>query len=116
MLMVMVILMMMIILLLNLSCDDDYLMMDYMSRARNQLVMVTTGERMELTEEFYSRYKQRRSKFDFTSDENNRGDMRDRDMLQLSADLGKLKKMGEDTRIFQTEFPFLEEMASPLKH
>ena len=88
--------------------------MDHISRARNQLVMVTTGKKMELTQEFYSRYEQRRSKFDFTSHEHNDGDMRD--MLQLSADLGKLKKMGEDTRIFRTEFPFLEEKAFPLKH
>lgn len=99
----------------------DSLWMHYISRARNQLVIVTTGKKMELTEEFYSRYEQRRSKFDFTSDEHNNGDWRQksgdcRDMLQLSADLGKLKKMGADTRIFRTEFPFLEEKASPLKH
>jgi len=83
----------------------DHPDMEYVSRARNQLVMVTTGEKMELTEEFYSRYKNRRSKFDFTADEEYKGDWRD--SLQLSADLGKVKKMG-DKRIFQTEFPFLE--------
>ena len=79
----------------------DDLRLEYFSRARNQLVMVTTGEKMELTEDFYSKYKQRSSKHDFTthqtfrifSDWNNKGDIRD--MLQLSADLGKEYKMGD---------------------
>ena len=35
--------------------------MEHISRARNQLVMVTTGEKMELTEEFYSKYEHRKS-------------------------------------------------------
>jgi hypothetical protein len=75
------------------------------SRARNQLVIVTTGKKMELTEEFYSKYEQRESKYSFTADEGDKGVVGGiRDMLQLSADLGKLQKMGEDKRTFQTEF------------
>ena len=79
----------------------DDLRLAYISRARNQLVMVTTGEMMELTEDFYSKYKQRSSKYDFAthqtfrifSDWNNKGDIGD--LLQLSADLGKVYKMGD---------------------
>merc|ERR1739842_79132 len=81
---------------------DDNLPMEYFSRARNQLVIVTIGRKMELTEEFYSKYEQRRSKYSFAADPEVVVDIRD--MLQLSADLGKLQKMGEDKRIFQTEF------------
>ena len=85
---------------------DDHLPMEYFSRARNQLVIVTIGRKMDLTEEFYSKYEQRRSKYSFAADPEVGlevvGDIRD--MLQLSADLGKLQKMGEDKRIFQTEF------------
>jgi hypothetical protein len=83
---------------------DDHLPMEYFSRARNQLVIVTIGRKLELTEEFYSKYEQRRSKYSFDPEVGLEvvGDIRD--MLQLSADLGKLQKMGEDKRIFQTEF------------
>ena len=90
--------------------------MEHISRARNQLVMVTTGEKMELTEEFYSKYEHRRSKLSFTADEvseklsftagaEDKGDIRH--VLQMSADQGRLQKMG-DKRIFLPEFPFLE--------
>ena len=90
--------------------------MEHISRARNQLVMVTTGEKMELTEDFYSKYEHRRSKLSFTADEvseklsftagaEDKGDIRH--VLQMSADQGRLQKMG-DKRIFLPEFPFLE--------
>ena len=65
---------------------------------------------MVLIEEFYSRYKHRRSKFyfpdnsydndnPFNSDE---GDLRD--MLQLAADLGLVQNMG-DKRTFHHQGP-----------
>jgi len=53
---------------------------------------------MELTEQFYSKYEHRGSKYSFSAtNEIEHGDIRD--MLQLSADLGKVHKMG-DKRIF----------------
>jgi len=72
--------------------------MEHISRARNQLVIVTTGKEMELTEEFYSTYEHRGSKYSFSAT-NERGGGDVRDMLQLSADLEKVHKMG-DERIF----------------
>ena len=74
---------------------DIWYWMEDISRARNQLVIVTTGKETELTEEFYSKYKHRGSKYSFSED----GEGHFRDMLQLSADLGKVHKMG-DERIF----------------
>ena len=61
---------------------------------------------MVLIEEFYSRYKHRRSKYDFTDERSPyqavEGDMRD--MLQLAADLGLVQKMG-DKRTFHHQGP-----------
>jgi len=86
----------------------DNLEMDYISRARKQLVIVTTGERMELTEDFYYKYQQRRffcgvNEFKTYADQ--------REKLQLAADLGNVLKMGKSRyKIWNSykplEFPF----------